>query len=244
MTSCTCKNVLKLEKIIEERMDYYKSGGKYNEPSLTEEIVYQIQKNCSDARLIHSTSEATTGADIEWWIEIYQDCYIGLNIQAKKRYKDSIEYDKIAHKIGGHTPQIDRLINYSNTRRMIPLYCFYNFVGKTIKNSWTFSFAEDIKYIKSITTQYKDPIYLQNNNALYEMNSCFCDNSKINDFINGSGYKNAGYERPNYQDVIKNEHQLPVYVLKKQSKDNISTYFQDTPIPKFILLTKIKDKNI
>lgn len=133
MTSCTCKNVLKLEKIIEERMDYYKSGSKYNEPSLTEEIVYQIQKNCSDARLIHSTSEATTGADIEWWIEIYQDCYIGLNIQAKKRYKDSIEYDKIAHKIGGHTPQIDRLINYSNIRRMIPLYCFYNFVGKTIK---------------------------------------------------------------------------------------------------------------
>ena len=239
MTSCTCENVLKLEKFIKKRMDYYKSGGKYNEPSLTEEIVYQIQTNCIDTRLLHSTSEATSGADIEWWIEISPKRYIGLNIQAKKRYKDSIEYDKIDHKIGKRkpTPQIDRLIQYSKKRGMIPLYCFYNFVGNTIRNSWTFSFAEDIKFIKSITTEYKDPIYLQNNKALYQMRSWFCDNSKIREFITHSDYKNLNYKRPNYENLIKNENELPYYVLNMQS--DIRTYFQDNSIPKFILLTKL-----
>jgi len=66
---------------------------------------------------------STTGADWEWWF-IQSGKHIGAAVQAKI-LTTTQDYD-IAYVPKNGYPQIRRLLDYSKSNGLTPMYCFYN----------------------------------------------------------------------------------------------------------------------
>ncbi|PVC66620.1 hypothetical protein C2I27_16695, partial [Priestia megaterium] len=117
---------------ISERMEYLKTGHRYSEESITDEIIYKIETAAPpDTLIYHAPTESKTGADIEWWLidRTYKKAIV-LRLQAKKLTAKGF-YDGINRNIGNSKSkkQIDRLIGRAIRDRAIPLYCFYNYMN-------------------------------------------------------------------------------------------------------------------
>lgn len=107
---------------------------KVHEPSITQEILYQlaIAADASDfnIQLNEAESESTDGNDIECFVEIEENRFLCLPLQAKIIY-DRARYPKMNHKVGKENrEQVDLLINYAQKKKGIPLYLLYNYVNE------------------------------------------------------------------------------------------------------------------
>jgi Family of unknown function (DUF6615) len=72
-------------------------------------------------------AERQSGADWEWWFRA-SDMWFGARVQAKKLSTRRLVYEKLDYKpVRSRKRQIDQLIDDAQSRRLYPLYCFYNY---------------------------------------------------------------------------------------------------------------------
>lgn len=120
--------------------NWIKSGNKtgiiLSEESITDFNLLELNlrhPNNIKTQKFTKAQEHNTGADWEWWI-CDKDHWIGLRIQAKKIYSNSVY-----QALHDNEEQIDNLIEHasSNPTPLIPFYVFYNYIeDKTFYDDW------------------------------------------------------------------------------------------------------------
>ncbi|MCA1047048.1 DUF6615 family protein [Bacillus toyonensis] len=251
----TCEIVKKrCLKYIANRVGYLKERKikSYREESITDELIYRIETgSCSDSKILHANNESKLGADIEWWLfDKKLQRAIALRIQAKKMDNDGV-YNGINRNIGNASDkdpmarkQINVLLKASIADKMIPLYCFYNYLGginsskRVWDYSWTYSLANFVK--KAITKTSGLPIKEAPRNIKIKpsnitlMNSildllCNCNSTYLSDLLikRFVDYENKYYYKKNflkYEDFIKNESEIPIEITKYVTKNQIDDF--------------------
>lgn len=101
-----------------------------DEETITNDLLLTVQKAHPYEVLtfqFRKPEEKVTGADWEWWLTDGR-LWLGLLIQAKRLDPKSHKYKSIKHKVGkDHVRQIDLLIDQARSKRIHPLYFFYNY---------------------------------------------------------------------------------------------------------------------
>jgi hypothetical protein len=133
--------------------DGYKTKQPRNETSITDFIWEKLLKNIENSIAAQRTDkgEDKTGADLEWWIwDNSMKRGIALRIQAKKIDTKGKSYPCLDHKVN-NIPQIDLLLKSSELDKVVPLYCFYNYIDSDEiqrNNGWEYAFAHNIFEVK------------------------------------------------------------------------------------------------
>lgn len=102
-----------------------KKGFKIFETTITQNIIYDLRLLCElfpylNIRMYEAIDEKTNGNDIELIVKT-REGFIVVPVQAKILYKD------FKYKAMDHNEQIDKLINYANLWKGLPLYLLYNY---------------------------------------------------------------------------------------------------------------------
>jgi hypothetical protein len=108
-----------------------KTDSSFSETTATENLLYSINKykitnGDNSILMFESKNEQANGDDLEVYLEIGDNKYIYLAIQAKKLYTKIQKYRAISHKVNS-CHQIDLLLKYAKLKRGIPLYLLYNY---------------------------------------------------------------------------------------------------------------------
>ncbi len=116
-------------------------GVSQGEESITDHLLLEIAcrqlPNVKVAKL-NKREESFAGADWEWWIQDPQGKWYALAVHAKCIGKDG-KYRQLRHKceMGDiKITQADLLAAYATSRKLIPLYCFYNCVAQVSPTQW------------------------------------------------------------------------------------------------------------
>ncbi len=117
-----------------------KTNYSLSETTITENILFEINKyrisnNDNSIKIFEAKDEAKNGNDLEIYLEVEDDKYILLLIQAKKLYINEEKYTQISHKVNKKL-QIDLLQDYAKSKDALALYLMYNYSPTlTNKNS-------------------------------------------------------------------------------------------------------------
>ncbi len=121
---------------LEKRHKFGSKTNKFNEPTITENLVSDIEdlireeKIFTSIRLFHSIKESTYGSDIEIILRLRKDRNIVFPCQAKRLYVEKVEnvidakYETLNHNAG---KQKVKLIEYAEKIKGFPLYLLYNY---------------------------------------------------------------------------------------------------------------------
>ncbi len=229
-----------------------KTDSSFSETTATENLLYSITKYIRDTKdksilLYESKDECVNGDDIEIYLEIENNKYIYLAIQAKKLYTKSQKYKAISHKVNKKY-QIDLLLEHAKREQGIPLYLLYNyapnFKNKNKKNyGCSITKADYIykKFYPKNSLRWKipsfDDLHTRNAIPLYMLgnNKCF------NKFISPYCKKLKLY---NNSELIDNNSWVKIEELKYKHKEIIKNenFINDEDasfIPKFKIILKI-----
>jgi len=134
----------------------FETNTKISETTLTENLLFMINKyrissKDNSVKIYESKDEKTNGNDLEIYLQIAQNRYILLAVQAKKLYTKEQKYKAINHKIDTNY-QIDLLLNYAKSKQGLALYLLYNYAPDcTHKNKEHFGCTlVEALYIKAI----------------------------------------------------------------------------------------------
>jgi hypothetical protein len=156
-------------------------GMSLSEETLTEYVLYNIAVAHAGSKIIINLAtkqeEKKHGADWEWWL-IHKSKGIGFRVQAKRLFPSG-RYQSLFDKKKDAKPydQLDKLVDASQKKKRVPLYCFYNFpVTKGQLNAkkgqcghgyrgpsfWgcSLAFPEDVKEKKSDELAKLEPIMI------------------------------------------------------------------------------------
>lgn len=278
----TCEIVKKrCLSYIANRVGYLKARRikSFREESITDELIYRIETGfCSDSKILHADNESQSGADIEWWLfDKKLQRAIALRIQAKKMDNDGV-YNGINRNIGSITKkhptirkQINVLLKASIADKMIPLYCFYNYLEgidpskPRLKNCWTYSLANSVKQaiIKTSGRPIKEasktiqisPSNIKQMSSILDL-LCNCNSTYLSDLLIKPfvDYENNHYYKKKflkYEDFIKNESEIPKDITQYITTNQIDDFNQIYTNAKYIIITqrdnvidpKLIDKN-
>jgi len=116
-----------------EIADSNRSGLDIGEESITDYRLLEIYRRHSEDIVIHkftkpeeggTKKQEGTGADWEWWF-ISGDEGFGMLVQAKKLFP-SIRYESLLKRNRENKLQVSKLLKCSKSRKLFPIYCFYN----------------------------------------------------------------------------------------------------------------------
>lgn len=142
---------------------YYwiKSQPKVKEESITDRLIYQLNKNNPHVVCVEVThnQEATYGLDWEWWLILNKQTY-RFRVQAKKLKIEGKDNSPLLFYANSKGFQIETLIEQSERVKAIPLYAFYTDCEEQMSLNVVNIFFEPSRIVKNTCKECKNGIFL------------------------------------------------------------------------------------
>lgn len=167
----------------------YHTGQGIYETTITDRIWETLFKNMENSVAAKKLDkpEKESGADIEWWLWDNSRCLgIALRIQAKKINKQGSAYPKLKYEVLNES-QANILIRSSKCDKVIPLYCFYNYIEdseSTPLNGWEYAFAHHVQHLELTRSKQEFVKRKTLKPFLFPMYQLFSESNVIDQIIN------------------------------------------------------------